>query len=62
VLPTGGCACHSSGLSVQTFLKAVNIVNYSKSAFNEIAQDVITLANAENLPAHGSAIAIRLDN
>jgi histidinol dehydrogenase len=61
VLPTGGCACHSSGLSVQTFLKAVNIVNYSKSAFNEIAQDVITLANAENLPAHGSAIAIRLD-
>ncbi len=61
VLPTGGCACHSSGLSVQTFLKGVNIVNYSKSAFNEIAQDVITLANAENLPAHGSAIAIRLD-
>ena len=61
VLPTGGCACHSSGLSVQTFLKAVNIVNYSKSAFNEIAQDVITLANAENLPAHGSAIGIRLD-
>jgi histidinol dehydrogenase len=61
VLPTGGCACHSSGLSVQTFLKGVNLVNYSQSAFNEIAQDVITLANAENLPAHGSAISIRLD-
>ena len=61
VLPTGGCACHSSGLSVQTFLKGVNLINYSQSAFNEIAQDVITLANAENLPAHGSAISIRLD-
>ena len=61
VLPTGGCACHSSGLSVQTFLKGVNVLNYSQSAFNEIAQDVITLANAENLPAHGSAISIRLD-
>ena len=61
VLPTGGCACHSSGLSVQTFLKGVNVINYSQSAFNEIAQDVITLANAENLPAHGSAISIRLD-
>jgi histidinol dehydrogenase len=61
VLPTGGCACHSSGLSVQTFLKGVNVINYSQTAFNEIAQDVITLANAENLPAHGSAISIRLD-
>jgi histidinol dehydrogenase len=61
VLPTGGCACHSSGLSVQTFLKGVNLIDYSQSAFNEIAQDVITLANAENLPAHGSAISIRLD-
>ena len=61
VLPTCGCACHSSGLSVQTFLKGVNVINYSQIAFNEIAQDVITLANAENLPAHGSAISIRLD-
>lgn len=61
VLPTGGCACHSSGLSVQTFLKGVNVINYSQTAFNEIAQDVITLANSENLPAHGSAISIRLD-
>lgn len=61
VLPTGGCACHSSGLSVQTFLKGVNLVNYSESAFNEIANDVITLATAENLPAHGSAISIRLE-
>lgn len=61
VLPTGGCACHASGLSVQTFLKGVNLINYSQSAFNEIAQDVITLADAENLPAHGRAISIRLD-
>lgn len=61
VLPTGGCAYHSSGLSVQTFLKGVNVINYSQTAFNEVAQDVITLANSENLPAHGSAISIRLD-
>lgn len=61
VLPTGGCACHSSGLSVQTFLRGVHLIEYSKAAFSEIAKTVITLANAEDLPAHGEAIAARLE-
>ena len=59
VLPTGGCACHSSGLSVQTFLKGVNIIKYNKSAFEKIADTVITLAIAEDLPAHGEAMSAR---
>jgi histidinol dehydrogenase len=59
VLPTGGCACHSSGLSVQTFLKGLHIVSYDESAFAAIAPTVITLAEAENLPAHGEAITSR---
>ncbi len=59
VLPTGGCACHSSGLSVQTFLKGLHVIEYSKEAFENISQNVITLANAENLPAHGQAITAR---
>lgn len=59
VLPTGGCACHSSGLSVQTFLKGLHFVSYDERAFNAIAQTVITLAQAENLPAHGEAITAR---
>ena len=61
VLPTGGCACHSSGLSVQTFLKGLHYIEYEKSAFVDIAQTVITLANAEDLPAHGEAISVRLE-
>jgi len=28
VLPTGGCACHSSGLSVQTFLRGLHFIEY----------------------------------
>lgn len=32
VLPTGGCACHSSGLSVQTFLRGVHVIEYSEAA------------------------------
>jgi histidinol dehydrogenase len=62
VLPTGGCACHSSGLSVQTFLKGLHFIEYSESAFTDIAQTVITLANAEDLPAHGEAISVRFES
>ena len=59
VLPTGGCACHSSGLSVHTFLKGVNFISYDKQSFMDIAETVITLAQAEDLPAHGEAISAR---
>ena len=62
VLPTGGCACHSSGLSVATFLKGVSFIEYNESAFNEIAQSVITLAEAEDLPAHGQAMSARFED
>jgi histidinol dehydrogenase len=62
VLPTGGCACHSSGLSVQTFLRGLHYIEYSKQAFIDIADTVITLANSEDLPAHGEAMSSRLDN
>ena len=61
VLPTGGCACHSSGLSVQTFLKGVSFIEYSEKAFTEIAANVITLANSEDLPAHGEAMSARFE-
>lgn len=60
VLPTGGCACHSSGLSVQTFLRGIHYVEYSKSALTEIAPTVVTLANAEDLPGHAAAVEVRL--
>ena len=61
VLPTGGCACHSSGLSVATFLRGLHFVEYSESAFKDIAPTVITLAQAEDLPAHGQAMSARLE-
>jgi histidinol dehydrogenase len=59
VLPTGGCACHSSGLSVQSFLKGIHIVEYNEAALTEVAPHVLTLANAEDLPAHGEAVLAR---
>ena len=61
VLPTGGCACHSSGLSVQSFLRGLHFIEYNEAAFLDITPTVITLANAEDLPAHGEAMSVRLE-
>ena len=62
VLPTGGCACHSSGLSVQTFLRGLHFIQYNEDAFTQILPTVITLANSEDLPAHGEAMSARVEN
>ncbi|MEU6413939.1 histidinol dehydrogenase [Microbispora sp. NPDC046933] len=61
VLPTGGCACHSSGLSVQTFLRGIHVVDYNREALAGAAAHVCALADAEDLPAHGAAIRARFD-
>ena len=59
VLPTAGCACHSSGLSVRAFTKSVHVVDYSRDALAEVADHVVTLAEAEDLPGHGAAVRVR---
>ncbi|HZA09162.1 histidinol dehydrogenase [Mycobacterium sp.] len=61
VLPTAGCARHSSGLSVQTFLKGIHVVDYTEYALKDVTGHVITLAEAENLPAHGEAVRRRFE-
>ncbi len=59
VLPTGGCARHSGGLSVQTFLRGIHVVDYSEQALADVVGDVVALATAEDLPAHGQAVTAR---
>ena len=59
VLPTGGCASHSSGLSVQTFLRGIHVVDYTEAALRDVAPHVVTFAGAEDLPAHGAAVTAR---
>jgi histidinol dehydrogenase len=59
VLPTAGSASHSSGLSVQSFLRGIHVVDYDRSALRGVAGHVVTLAQAEDLPAHGEAITAR---
>lgn len=62
VLPTAGCARHSSGLSVQTFLKGIHVVDYDEAALKDVSGYVITLSQAENLPAHGEAVRRRFES
>jgi histidinol dehydrogenase len=61
VLPTGGCARHSSGLSVQTFLRGIHVVDYSEQALRDVAGHVVALSSAEDLPAHGEAVTARFE-
>jgi len=62
VLPTAGCARHSSGLSVQTFLRGIHVIDYSEAALKDVSGYVITLAQAENLPSHGEAVRRRFES
>jgi histidinol dehydrogenase len=59
VLPTAGCACHSSGLNVKSFLKAVHVISYDQAALRDVARHVEVFAESEDLPAHGAAVTRR---
>jgi histidinol dehydrogenase len=59
VLPTGGCARHSGGLSVQSFLRGVHVVEYTEQALRDVAHHVVALSTVEDLPAHGQAVTAR---
>ncbi|MUK01896.1 histidinol dehydrogenase [Vibrio cholerae] len=59
VLPTSGTAAFASGLNVTTFLRAVQVVDYDREALREVSSSILSLSQAENLPAHGEAVAAR---
>jgi histidinol dehydrogenase len=59
VLPTSGTSRFASGLGVHAFLRPVQFIHYSREALAEVADQVVTLADAEGLPAHGEAIQAR---
>ena len=59
MLPTAGCACHSSGLTVRSFMKSMHVIHYSREGLAEIAEGVEQFALAEELPGHAAAITVR---
>ncbi|MHA7245563.1 histidinol dehydrogenase [Arthrobacter tecti] len=61
VLPTAGTPAFASGLGVHTFLRSMQVIDYSANALREVAQHVVSLAEAEDLPGHGDAVKVRFD-
>lgn len=59
VLPTGGSAVYSQGLCTTSFMKAVQVIEYDRDALAALEEDIVALAEAENLPNHGVAVTIR---
>ncbi|MBC7374750.1 MAG: histidinol dehydrogenase, partial [Frankiales bacterium] len=62
VLPTGGTARFSAGLSTQTFLKRMSLVQYSADALVTVAPHVVALGGSEDLLAHVEAVQVRVRN
>jgi histidinol dehydrogenase len=59
VLPTGGTARFAAGLSTQSFLKRMSLVEYTREALEKAAPLVTAFAHAEDLPAHAAAVNVR---
>ncbi len=59
VLPTGGTARFYSVLNVETFMKKTSIIAYSQQALQQVAADIICLAEAEGLTAHANSVRLR---
>ena len=59
VLPTGGQARYSPGLSAATFLRPQQVIEYDRAALLSVRDAIVTLAGAEQLPAHGEAVEAR---
>lgn len=61
VLPTGGQARYAAGLSAATFLRPQQVIEYDHAALAEVRDAIVTLAEAEALPAHGEAVVARFE-
>ncbi|MFL5240986.1 MAG: histidinol dehydrogenase [Gemmataceae bacterium] len=61
VLPTGGTARFSSGLSANDFLRRSSVLKYSRAGLAGVADDVCLLANKEGLPGHAASVTVRLN-
>lgn len=59
VLPTGGTARHTSGLSVDSFQRTIHVVDYTPEALASVAPDIVALAEAEDLLGHRDAVRLR---
>lgn len=61
VLPTSGTARFSSALGVDSFIKKSSYLHYSKEALQKYGEQIVKMAQEEQLDAHAQAILVRMD-
>ena len=61
VLPTSGTARFFSPLSVDSFLKTMSVVEFSRETLAPIREEIVTMAEAEHLTAHANSIRVRFE-
>jgi histidinol dehydrogenase len=59
VLPTGGRARVTGGLSVETFLRATTVQRMDREALADLRETITALADAEGLEAHAASVERR---
>lgn len=62
VLPTSGTARFFSPLGVDSFVKRSSYISYTKDALLDAADDIILIAEREQLTAHANSIKVRKDD
>ena len=61
VLPTGGAARVTGGLSVDTFVRSTTVQRLSEDSLGDLRETITTLAEAEGLEAHAESVRRRFD-
>ena len=59
VLPTSGTARFFSPLSVESFLKRMSVIDFSREALESVKDGIISMAESEHLTAHANSIKVR---
>ncbi len=62
VLPTSGTARFFSPLSVDSFLKTMSVIEYSRDTLAPVKDRIIALAETEKLTAHANSIRVRFED
>lgn len=62
VLPTVGSAAFASALGTMSFMKGSQVISYSKEALKAVAGHISAFSAVEDLPAHGAAVQIRMED
>ena len=60
VLPTGGTARYSSGLTANDFLRCSSVMSFTARGMRHLAEDVVRVGRKEGLTGHAASVSVRM--